>query len=206
MSKYLDELGPEANLGNLFEDLYERASKFVGSGTDLALPSSLLDGTDFDHKVISSSPRRLRHKDGYMISILGHPDPDGPKGFKTRQLVSRGDRITTSYGRDAHVPQEVGAFEPGGIGPDFSIRRHTEEVILLEQFSEADVPGEDRKLEPGTTQGNTEQTLGSLDAVDLDRAAVVSSAILRNLQAVEFIIQGSTVEEAFTRVNEQTGV
>lgn len=202
MAGYIDSFGPEAKLDDLFTDLYEKANPFFGEpGNSFGHASSVLVKRGLTLGAHSSPRSRFRRRDGHCHLSVGQSDPDAP--FGTRKFLYRGERITSLTGRDDFLPEEIGSFDSKGgmLFPDFSLRKTALGLVSLRQLVEAEVPGKDEKLEPGTSEGEENQTIGSLDPKDLARASIVSNEVMKNLFAVQSLIEGSTVEEAFAQAN-----
>ena len=109
MSKYLDSLGPEAKLGEVFQDLYGKAVDAIGpAGDALSFGSSVaaVPDTELVLKMIGAKSRRFRNTQGSRTILL--MARQGEEKFAT-PLITVAEREELMYGRGTYSRDEVGA-------------------------------------------------------------------------------------------------
>ncbi len=195
MGEYLDKLGPEVTMGTVFTDLYGRVDKTIADLDDLREDkrSNKIPGTslEFDHNTKSGTGRGSH--------------------CTRRVLVVDGTRRQPLIGRTRHVIPPNGAIQPEGvrayrgneIDADYSVVLQPSGMVAC-KLGFLGINGRYPNREPfGTASRVANERIGGLPDAYTARIEIVASAIVANLDAVEGMAYGMSVEEAFSEAGLQ---
>lgn len=207
MPGYLDTLGPEAKLDDLFETLYAKAGETFGlRGNNFPETINNIRGTGLHLSNDTLLGHKARHKDGTSIFRLFYVHDDESLLDRKVQLLERVDSLRGVARGEEHVPKKIAAFQipsDSFMLPEFWIERNVMGIVSVRQFTEAPVPTGGAELDAGSFQTEGQMPIADLGEEDLARASIVSGAIARNLFIVESITEGSTFAEAAASADAQ---
>ncbi len=198
MGTYLERLGPEVTMGAVFNDLYFRTDKVIEELKDLrddkrsttipGLPIELSTDTDGAGRRGNRCTTTVIVNDGKdKLSLVG----------RTRQVIS-----TQSQG--VYIPESVQAYRGSEESPDYSVR-HESSGMVTSKLGFMGIEGRPSRREPfgAPVSRDLNESLAGLPEAYTEQIELVGSAILCNLDIVENIACGMSVEDAFAEAGRE---
>lgn len=196
MSEYLEGLGHEASMGDVFHDLYGRAEALINE-----LDQRRIEGReDYSGGDIPGTRLRLNWgmARGEPAGTYASTDVAAVNGMDHTRLLSR-----TQFRLEDQIPRRVGVGGSRGneLGNDYRVRQEDDggpiqvRLNVLGFWQTGQKPPE---YEPkGESHTKPDEKIRNIMGVDRHRLVIVSQGILDNVTAIEWIRDGQAPQEVF---------
>lgn len=204
MSLYLDSFSPEANLGDVFQDLNERAGHAIAEEASLLSSDRTTltpPGTDLRLRFVTGEAS-VEERRPATASIIAFAIET--KGEAPMVLLAKRSRAKSLEEDPSYEAASVAAAGKDGWFPTYSVERNPVGLVVSRQLA---APGGAElrlgKSPAGTSNASNGKELESLGVGYRNRLSIVSSVVVRNLRIIELMKEGRTLKQAFRALEDR---
>lgn len=207
MAEYLEQLGPEGTVGQVFTDLYHYVDATIGRLEQIK-----------DRDVDNRSPNYIP---GTLLAVRHSAVPDellgkdvaakvvATVGVDIRYpVIERGGNIPPlSSPATRPIPIRVAAYRADELSPDFSLFQNPINDTVAIRLVQRGLRWSRRQLdhpEPvGRGQERIDQAIGQMDPTSYERLSIVTCRILDAVTAIEMIMGGGDTTDVIEALHQQ---